>query len=104
MSLRARIFSIMAGLIWLGLGSVAGAQDYPARPITLVVPFAPGGPTEMLARIVADHMSTTLGRQIMIENHAGSGGTTATTRVMRAPADGYTLEIGHFGTHAAALV
>jgi tripartite-type tricarboxylate transporter receptor subunit TctC len=103
MSLRTKICGIVAGLMSLGLGSAAGAQDYPARAITLIVPFAAGGPTDVVARIIGDHMSRTLGRQIVIENVVGGGGTTATTRVMHATPDGYTIELGHMGTHAAAV-
>jgi tripartite-type tricarboxylate transporter receptor subunit TctC len=79
------------------------AQDYPNRNITVVVPFAAGGPTDVIARIVADHMSKTLGQQILIENVLGAGGTTASTRAMQANPDGYTLIMGHMGTHAAAV-
>src|SRR5262245_11477948 len=81
----------------------AWAQAYPTRPITLIVPFGAGGPTDVFARIVAEHMSRTLGQQLVVENVAGAGGTTATTRTMRANPDGYTIQIGHNGTHASAL-
>ena len=79
------------------------AQDYPARPITLIVPFAAGGPTDVVARIVSDHMSRTLNQTIVIENTLGAGGTTASTRAMRATPDGYTIIMGHMGTHAASV-
>ena len=79
------------------------AADYPSRTITMIVPFAAGGPTDVVARIVAQHMSTTLGQTIVIENVVGAGGTTATTRAARAANDGYTLITGHMGTHAAAV-
>ena len=83
---------------------LASAQTgYPTRTITLIVPFAAGGPTDVVARIVANHMSRTLGQQIVIENVVGSGGTTAGTRAMRSPPDGYTIMMGHMGTHAAAV-
>jgi tripartite-type tricarboxylate transporter receptor subunit TctC len=81
----------------------ASAQDYPARPITLIVPFAAGGPTDVIARIAADHMSKTLGQQLVIENAVGAGGTTGATRAKRANADGYTIIMGHMGTHAASV-
>jgi tripartite-type tricarboxylate transporter receptor subunit TctC len=80
----------------------AAAQDYPNRPITLIVPFAAGGPTDVIARIVGDHMSKTLGQTLVIENVVGAGGTTGTTRAKRAAPDGYTIIMGHMGTHAAA--
>jgi tripartite-type tricarboxylate transporter receptor subunit TctC len=76
--------------------------DYPQRPITLVVPFAAGGPTDVIARIVSDHMSRTLGQQIVVENVAGAGGTTGMTRVSTATPDGYTIGMGHMGTQGAA--
>ena len=103
MSLRTKVCSFVAGLMSLGLDLLAGAQDYPARPITLIVPFAAGGPSDVVARIIGDHMSKTLGRQIEIDNVVGGGGTTATTRAMRAAPDGYTIELGHMGTHATAV-
>jgi tripartite-type tricarboxylate transporter receptor subunit TctC len=81
----------------------AAAQDYPARPITLIVPFAAGGPTDIVARIVGEHMSRTLGAQLVIENAVGAGGTTASTRAKRAAPDGYTIIMGHMGTHAASV-
>jgi tripartite-type tricarboxylate transporter receptor subunit TctC len=85
------------------LAAPAAAQDYPSRPITLIVPFAAGGPTDIVARIAGEHMSRTLGQQIVIENAVGAGGTTASTRAKRAAADGYTIIMGHMGTHAASV-
>jgi tripartite-type tricarboxylate transporter receptor subunit TctC len=86
------------------LAAPAVAQtDYPRRPITLVVPFAAGGPTDIIARIVGEHMSRTLGQQLVVENIVGAGGTIATTQVARATPDGYTIEMGHMGTHAASV-
>jgi tripartite-type tricarboxylate transporter receptor subunit TctC len=80
----------------------AHAQNYPTRPITIVVPFAAGGPTDVIARIVTDHMGRTLGQQIVVENVAGAGGTTGMTRVSSATPDGYTIGMGHMGTQGAA--
>jgi tripartite-type tricarboxylate transporter receptor subunit TctC len=92
-----------AGLFALTLGiAQAVAQDYPARPITVIVPFAAGGPTDVIARIVGDHMSKTLGQTLVIENVVGAGGTTGITRAKRAKNDGYTIAMGHLGTQAAA--
>src|SRR5215468_4164258 len=82
---------------------VAAQDDYPRRLITLIVPFAAGGPTDVISRIASDHMSRTLGQPIIIENIVGAGGTTASTRAARATADGYTIEMGHMGTHAASV-
>jgi putative tricarboxylic transport membrane protein len=81
----------------------AAQTDYPRRPITLIVPFAAGGPTDVVSRIVGEHMSRTLGQPIIIENIVGAGGTTASTRAARAAPDGYTIEMGHMGTHAASV-
>jgi tripartite-type tricarboxylate transporter receptor subunit TctC len=95
--------AVAAGLFALALGvAPAVAQDYPARPITVIVPFAAGGPTDVIARIVGDHMSKTLGQTLVIENVVGAGGTTGITRAKRAKNDGYTIAMGHLGTQAAA--
>jgi tripartite-type tricarboxylate transporter receptor subunit TctC len=98
-------FTRAAGtLVALALTAVsASAQDYPTRPITLIVPFAAGGPTDVISRIVGEHISRTLGQQLVIENVVGAGGTTASTRAKRAAPDGYTLITGHMGTHAASV-
>ena len=83
--------------------SAAQAQgNFPQRPITMVVPFAAGGPTDVIARIVGDHMSRTLGQQVVVENVAGAGGTTGITRAAQSQPDGYTIMMGHMGTHGAA--
>jgi tripartite-type tricarboxylate transporter receptor subunit TctC len=90
----------------VGFGAVANparAQDYPTRSITMIVPFAAGGPTDVISRIVTGHMAQTLGQSIIIENVVGAGGTTATARAARAANDGYTLITGHMGTHAASV-
>jgi tripartite-type tricarboxylate transporter receptor subunit TctC len=93
---------VAAGLLALA-ATPAPAQEYPTRPITIIVPFAAGGPTDVVARIVGDHMSKTLGQTMVIENMLGAGGTTASTRAARAAPDGYTIEMGHMGTHAASV-
>jgi len=84
-------------------GNGATAQTYPSRPITIIVPFAAGGTTDVIARILGEHMSRTLGQQLIVENVVGAGGTTGSVRAMRATADGYTLELGNMGTHAASV-
>src|SRR5262245_33991682 len=76
----------------------AFAQDFPTKPITLVVPYAAGGGNDAMARVVADKMGRTLGQQVVVENRAGAGGSTATRAVARAAPDGYTLVIGGTGT------
>ena len=101
---RRQFLHLAAGAAALPFApQVARAQAYPTRPITLIVPFGAGGPTDVFARIVAEHMSRTLGQRLVVENVAGAGATTATTRTMRANPDGYTIQIGHTGTHATAL-
>ncbi len=92
------LLTLLAGLATLG--APASAQDYPNRMITLVVPFPPGGGVDVLARIVADKLSTALGQQVMVDNRVGGGGTVGTRLVARAAPDGYTLLLGHTGTMA----
>jgi putative tricarboxylic transport membrane protein len=99
--LRGSISSMIAMMALLS-GVLPAAADFPERNINLIVPFAPGGSTDVIARIVGDHMAKTLGRSIIVENDAGAGGTTPTRRVAQAAADGYTLIMGNLGTHAAA--
>jgi tripartite-type tricarboxylate transporter receptor subunit TctC len=98
--LRAVAAAVAIGLATL---SAPAQTDYPRRTITLIVPFAAGGPTDIVARIAGEHLSRTLGQQVVIENVLGAGGTTASTRAMRANPDGYTIIMGHMGTHAAAV-
>ena len=77
-------------------------SEYPDRPITMIVPFAAGGPTDTVARIIGEHMSKTLGQSVVVENVAGAGGTTGITRGAQSKPDGYTIMMGHMGTHGAA--
>jgi putative tricarboxylic transport membrane protein len=102
---RRRFLHLAAGAAALPvLPRIASAQSaYPNRPITLIVPFPPGASTDVNARIVADHMSKTLGQQIVVQNISGAGGTTGSTRAMRSDPDGYTILMGQMGTHAAAV-
>ena len=81
----------------------AAAQPFPQRPITIVVPFAAGGPTDVLARVIGDHMSRSLGVPVIIEDATGAGGTIGSNRVAKAAPDGYTLVLGNIGTHAASV-
>src|SRR5467141_1356924 len=105
MKIRRRQFlHLAAGAVALpAVSRIAWAQTYPTRPVTIVVPFAPGGTTDVVARIVGEHLSRRLGQQFVIENVAGAGGTTGTIRTMRASPDGYTIQVGQMGTHAAAV-
>src|SRR5947207_5457870 len=80
----------------------AQAQTYPSRPITLVVPFPPGGSTDAAARVMAERMRATLGQSVVIENVGGAGGSIRVGRVARAAPDGYTFDIGQWDTHVAA--
>ena len=86
-------------LIAAGLCFGAVAQGYPTKPIALVVPFSAGGPTDSIARIVAERMTRALGQTVIVENTAGAGGSIAVGRIARATPDGYMLGIGHIGTH-----
>src|SRR5260221_5941187 len=80
---------------------IAAAQSYPARPITIVVPFAAGGPTDVLAGVLGEHIRADLGQPVLIENVTGAGGSIGVGRVAAAAPDGYTISAGHFGTHVA---
>ena len=97
--MKKLILALAATAIMAG---AAQAQSYPSRPISMIVPFAAGGPTDIIARIVGEHMSKTLGQQIVVENVAGAGGTTGITRAAQSKNDGYTIMMGHMGTHGAA--
>jgi len=96
----------MLKVLAVALVSIAGVRDvsaqaYPSKPITIVVPFAAGGPSDALARILGDRMKATLGQAFVIENVTGAGGSIGVGRAVRAPADGYTISFGHLGTHVA---
>ena len=94
-----KLFPAIIGLATaLGIAS-ACAQTYPSRPITLLVPFAAGGPADALARALGERMRASLGQTVIIENATGASGTIGVGRVVRATPDGYTLGIGHVGTH-----
>lgn len=105
MTSRRSILTFAAALMSVAIaGTAAQAQaNYPTRPITIIVPFAAGGPTDVITRIVTQHMSQTLGQQFVVENVVGAGGTLGATRAARATPDGYTLITGHMGTHAASV-
>jgi tripartite-type tricarboxylate transporter receptor subunit TctC len=91
------------GALALALFAGAGlAQDYPARPITWIVPFSAGGPTDAMARQIAERVGREVGQPIVIENVPGAGGTVGTAKVARAAADGYTMVVGHMGYMGAA--
>jgi tripartite-type tricarboxylate transporter receptor subunit TctC len=82
-------------------GANALADNFPSHPITIVVPFSAGGPSDAMARILAERMKTTLGEAILVENVTGAGGSIGVGRAVRSPPDGYTVSFGHLGTHVA---
>ena len=96
--LKTLFGAVLAGA--LGIAGAASAQTFPTRPMTLVIPFAAGGPTDVLGRVMAEAMSKSLGQQVVVENVGGAGGGTGSQRVARAAPDGYTLLLGTVGTHA----
>src|SRR5262245_19505480 len=101
---RRRFLRLAAGAATLpAMPRLARAQSYPTRTVTIIVPFAAGGPTDVCTRIIGEHMSRTLGQQFIVENVVGAGGTTGSTRAMRAAPDGYTIQMGQTGTHAASV-
>lgn len=100
-----RKFIFAVAIMILGLVQAEAADRYPVRPITMIVPFGAGGPTDVIARILAQRMSEALGQTIVVENVTGAAGTIAVGKAVHASPDGYTLSIGHYGTHAVnALV
>ena len=102
---RRRFLHVAAGVVALpALTRSAGAQTYPSRQITLVVPFPPGGSTDVAARIIAEKMKPLLGQPLIIENVGGAGGSIAVGRVARAAPDGYTIDIGQWDTHVGSIV
>ena len=102
--MRLCAYAALAAAMLIGIAAPARAQQpYPTRPITVVVPFAAGGPTDVLTRILGQHMSQTLGQQIVVENVTGGGGSIGAARVAKAAPDGYTMVMGNLGTHAAAV-
>src|ERR1700682_5606710 len=92
----------LAALIVLSLfGGKALADNFPSHPITIVVPFSAGGPSDAMTRILAERMKMTLGEAILVENVTGAGGSIGVGRAVRSPPDGYTISFGHLGTHVA---
>jgi tripartite-type tricarboxylate transporter receptor subunit TctC len=91
--------SILGAVALMAVSTFAAAQAYPSRPITLTVPFAAGGPTDTIARIMAERMSRALGQTVVVENVTGAGGAIAGNKIAHAAPDGYSVTIGHIGTH-----
>ena len=92
----AILFAIAAGVVG------ARAQGFPSKQVTMIVPFPAGGGSDILARIVADHMRRSLGQPVIVENVGGAGGTIGTARVARSPADGYTIGFGQWTSHVGS--
>lgn len=90
---------LLAAIVAIAGASSADAQIYPVKPITIIVPFAAGGPSDALARILGDRMKATLGQSLLVENVTGAGGSIGVGRAVRAAPDGYTISFGHLGTH-----
>jgi tripartite-type tricarboxylate transporter receptor subunit TctC len=97
--MRKAILAAFVALI--SFGGSALADNFPSHPITIVVPFSAGGPSDAMARILAERMKTTLGEVLLIENVTGAGGSIGVGRAVRSPPDGYTISFGHLGTHVA---
>lgn len=94
---------LLAGLaVMFPVATAVAQENYPSKQVTIIVPFLAGGPTDVVARLVGQHMERTLGQPILIENVGGAGGTTGMTRVAQSAPDGYTLGIGNAGTQSAA--
>jgi tripartite-type tricarboxylate transporter receptor subunit TctC len=97
--MRRKILAALVAL--LAFGGNARADNFPSHPITVIVPFAAGGPSDAMARILAERMKVTLGETILVENVTGAGGSIGVGRAVRSSPDGYTISFGHLGTHVA---
>lgn len=102
LSIKPILFSLAAFALSAGIQTTQ-AQTFPSKPITMLIPFAAGGPTDVVGRLIGEHMSRTLGQPVIIENAVGAAGTLAGQRLMTGASDGHTILIGHTGTHAAAV-
>jgi tripartite-type tricarboxylate transporter receptor subunit TctC len=92
---------VLTAFAALAFTSSAFAQNFPSRPVTIVVPFSAGGPSDAMARILAERMKVTLGEAVLVENVTGAGGSIGVGRALRSAPDGYTISFGHLGTHVA---
>src|SRR3954467_8251128 len=99
-TMRSAVVAALLAMLTVG-GVAVAAEPYPSRPITIIVPFSAGGPSDAMARILAERMKTTLGETIQIENVTGAAGSIGVGRAVRSPPDGYTVSFGHLGTHVA---
>src|SRR3954471_24844472 len=96
--------AVVLGITACGQIGLANAQGYPTKPITLIVPFPPGGSTDTAARIIGERMRPALGQTVVIENVGGAGGSIGVGRVAGAAPDGYTIDIGQWDTHVGAII
>jgi tripartite-type tricarboxylate transporter receptor subunit TctC len=96
------LVQVLGAALLAAISTLAAAQAYPSRPVTVTVPFAAGGPTDTIARIMAERMSRALGQTVVVENVTGAGGTIAGNKIAHAAPDGYSVAIGHVGTHVIA--
>ncbi len=96
--MRRLVLAVFAALAFTG---AAVAQNFPSRPVTIIVPFSAGGPSDAMARILAERMKTSLGETVLVENVTGAGGSIGVGRAVKSPPDGYTISFGHLGTHVA---
>jgi tripartite-type tricarboxylate transporter receptor subunit TctC len=95
-----RVYSLLLSAILLAGTTWVAAQEYPSKPVRLIVPFAPGGGNDIVARAIAQQLSASLGRQFVVDNRAGAGGVVGAELAAKSPADGYTLFLGGVGGHA----
>ena len=96
--MRKLVLAVFAALAFT---NSAVAQNFPSRPVTIIVPFSAGGPSDAMARILAERMKVSLGETVLVENVTGAGGSIGVGRAVKSPADGYTVSFGHLGTHVA---
>lgn len=97
--MRKHLAAIALAAVSVAITGAAVAQPFPSRPVTIIVPFAAGGPSDVLARVLGERMRASLNQTVIVENTTGAGGTIGVTRAARAAADGYTVSFGHLGTH-----
>ncbi len=95
-----RLCSLILGFVLSVYFSIGNSQEYPTRPIRLIVPFAPGGPTDIMSRAISERITARLGQQLVVDNRAGAGGSIGSELAARSAPDGYTMLLGHIGTHA----
>jgi tripartite-type tricarboxylate transporter receptor subunit TctC len=95
---------VVAALVLFACAQISQAQNYPSRQITLIVPFPPGGSTDIAARIMAERMRVKLGQSVIVENVGGAGGSIGVRRVARGTPDGYTIDIGQWDTHVGSII